>query len=342
MHLKLKLGLASALDRAGLVTALRKYRSNRNGIILNFHRVLRKADIDSCYERQIAMTDTVFEDLLLLLHREFRIVTLQQLIENPEGLDGLQRVALTFDDGWEDTYSVAYPLLLRYGTPATIFLCTGLTGTGQMLPEERFARVWRSCAAREQLQLLLKDLQRWGAGSSGSLDMHSWSRKIKRLPLDAKHMMLCHLEETYRVPQDNRRRFMTWEEALIMNQNGITFGSHTVRHSTLKAEQPATILQELIESRHMIDTKLGKATTLLAYPNGSYDERVMELAAEAGYLHAFTTEYGYHNRKIRPLAIPRLSMADSVVTDQETALHAPRTRLYLQRFPGHSTHAQPA
>lgn len=342
MHLKLKLGLASALDKAGLITALRKYRSSRSGIILTFHRVLRKDDINACYERQIAMTDSVFEGLLSLLHREFRVVTLQQLIENPEGLDGRQRVALTFDDGWEDTYSVAYPLMLRYGTPATIFLCTALTGTEQMLPEERFARIWRSCAAREQSQLLLKDLQKWGAGSSGSLDMHSWSRRLKRLPFDAKHMMLSHLEDAYRVPQDNSRRFMNWEEALVMSQNGMTFGSHTVHHSTLKSELPATILKDLIESRRLIAAKLGRPTTLLAYPNGSYDERVMELAAEAGYLHAFTTEYGYYHRKTRALAVPRLSMADSVVADQDTALHAPRTRLYLQRFPGHSAQVQPA
>jgi peptidoglycan/xylan/chitin deacetylase (PgdA/CDA1 family) len=211
-----------------------------------------------------------------------------------------------------------------------------------MLPEERFARIWRCCTAREQLQLLLKDLQRWGGGGSGSLDMYSWSRRLKRLPLDAKHMMLSHLEDTYRVPQDRRRRFMTWEEALIMSRNGMTFGSHTVHHATLATEQPATILQELIQSRRMIDAKLGGSTTLLAYPNGSYDERVLELAAEAGYLHAFTTDYGYHSRKTRSLAIPRLSMADSLITDQTMALHAPRTRLYLQRFPGQSVRVQPA
>ncbi len=338
MNLRLKLGLASALDRAGLVTALKRYRSSHSGIVLAFHRVLRKQDIPACYERQIAMTDTVFSEMLELLLREFRVVPLEQMIANPEGIDGRQRIALTFDDGWEDTYTVAYPLMRRFGVPATVFICTGLMGTDQLLPEERFVRIWRTCAAREQIQMLLKDLQRWGVGTSGPLEMHPWARRLKRLPLDAKHMLLSHLEEAYRVPRDHQRRFLNWQEALIMSQNGISFGSHSVRHSTLRSEQPSTLVNELVESRRTIAAKLGREATTLAYPNGSYDERVIEAAGEAGYTHGFTIECGYYTRKTHPLAIPRICMADSVVTDEHALLHTARTRLYLQKVPGRTAH----
>lgn len=332
MRLGIKLSLASVIDRSGLVTALRRFRSTRSGIVLTFHRVLPQASIDTCYERQIAMTDTVFEQLLILLQREFRVVPLQQLVESQGSLDGLQRVALTFDDGWEDTYSLAYPLMLRYGVPATVFICPGLMGTNRLLPEERFVRIWRSCKSREQLHLLQNDLRKWTTCNSSSLEMHFWARRLKQLPMDAKHMMLAHLEDIYRVAGDGVRRFMTWDEARIMANNGMTFGSHTMNHSTLKVEQPEHIMEDLVSSRQMIARKLGREITQLAYPNGGYDHRVIELAAEAGYSYGLTTDNGYVTRYTRPLSIPRISMADAVVTDERTSLHFSRTRVYLQRF----------
>jgi peptidoglycan/xylan/chitin deacetylase (PgdA/CDA1 family) len=331
MYLNLKLGIAASLDRLGLLSALRRYRATRSGLVLTFHRVLTNSDLEKCYEPYIAMSDTVFEDLLKLLCSEFWPVTLKELIEQPEGEGGRQRVALTFDDGWEDTFSVAYPLLLRYEVPATVFICTGLVKEEQqMLPEERFARIWNCCATRGQLPQLQGDLRKWGVSSSAT-ERGGWAGRLKKLPLDAKLMMLSHMEEAYHIPHDGTRRFMTWDEARIMQRGGIDFGSHTVRHSTLKIEQQSTILNELTESRRVISAQLGDTADFLAYPNGAYDERVMELAESAGFSHAFTTEPGFVRRKTNPLAIPRISMADSVVTDRSTLLHAARTRLYLQQ-----------
>jgi peptidoglycan/xylan/chitin deacetylase (PgdA/CDA1 family) len=331
MQLNLKLGIAESLDKLGLLAALKRYRASRSGLVLAFHRVLENSDFDLCYEPYIAMSASVFEDLLKLLCREFWPVSLEQLIKQPEGESGRQRVAITFDDGWEDTFSVAYPLLLRYEIPATVFLCTGLMNDDRhMLPEERFARIWNYCEERGQLRQLQEDLCKWGVSSS-SRSRSAWAIRLKRLPLDAKLMMLSHLEEAYRSPHLIARRFMTWNDARTMQRGGVRFGSHTVRHSTLKIEQQSTILKELSESRRMINEQLGEEADYLAYPNGAFDERVMELTKAAGFSHAFTTEPGFVRRKTNPMAIPRISISDSVVTGEHVTLHSPRTRLYLQQ-----------
>jgi peptidoglycan/xylan/chitin deacetylase (PgdA/CDA1 family) len=266
MHLNLKLGIAASLDRLGLLAALKRYRASRSGLVLAFHRVLRSSDFDQCYEPYIAMSASVFEDFLKLLCSEFWPVSLEQLIKQPEGENGRQRVAVTFDDGWEDTYSVAYPLLLRYEVPATVFLCTGLMNDDRhMLPEERFARIWNCCEERGKLPQLQGDLRKWGVFSA-SVARDGWAIRLKRLPLDAKLMMLSHLEESYRISHDVSRRFMTWDDARTMQRGGIRFGSHTVRHSTLKIEQQSTILKELSESRRMMNEQLGETADYLAYP----------------------------------------------------------------------------
>lgn len=332
MNLNLKIAVASVLDKTGIISAIRNYRSGRSGIVLALHRVLPAIEAEQSFEPEITMTCDVFEQLLILLHREFRVLSLRQLLHQPSDMDGRQRVAITFDDGWSDTYLHAFPLLLRYQLPATVFLCPGLMKEGRMLPEERFVRIWGWCAGRQHLHLLLKDLRKWGLNGGSSLHRETWSRLLKRLALNAKLLMLNHLETTYNVPLPQERRFLTWEEVAIMRRNNIAFGSHTVHHSTLGMEQHPFLEQELRDSREMIESHLQEDVSLLAYPNGSYNSRVIAAARQAGYSYCFTTEQRSVAQNTNPFAIPRICVANTVVTDHFSALHPSRVRLHLQRF----------
>jgi peptidoglycan/xylan/chitin deacetylase (PgdA/CDA1 family) len=329
MNLRLKIGLASGLDRLGLLRAFRRIQSARYGIVLTFHRVLRDADLADCYDPHLAISESVFEQLLHLLRREFQIVSLDELMEHSGSPDSKQHVAITFDDGWEDMHSVAYPLLVRYGIPATVFICSGLFKENDQLPEERFAHIWQHCARTNRLRLLTSDLRKWGVPSALSLEQGRWSQNLKRLPMGTKLLLFDHLEETYRIPMNSVRRFITWEEAQQMSRNRITFGSHTVNHCTLSSEQDSTIVEEMIKSRAAIKEHIGTDATFLAYPNGAYNERVVQLAEDAGFTHAFTTETGLVSRRTNRFKVPRISIDDLVVTDSSASLHAPRVRLHL-------------
>ncbi len=336
MNLLVKTGLAAGLDKLGLLSVLRYVRSAKQGIVLTFHRVLRDTDKHFSYDPYLVMSESVFEQLLILLRREFQVVSLEQILEHPERTEQRQRVALTFDDGWEDTYSVVYPHLLRYQMPATVFLCTGLMEPQQMIPEERFGRIWHHCVQTGRLPLLLEDLRKWGAPPSTSKERRSWSQYLKKLTLKTKLVLLSHLEDSYSVPSDSRRHLLTWEEAQIMARNNITFGSHTVNHCTLTAEQDSNILHELKHSRDDLYQQLNVEARFLAYPNGCCNPRIMNLAREAGFSHAFTTEMNYVTRTTNPYAIPRFAMDDFVVSDQSASLNPSRARFYLQALSGGS------
>jgi len=333
MNLLIKTSLAEGLDRMGLLAALRYLRSGQRGIVLTFHRVLPKGGEAGCYDPHMMMSEDIFEQLLVLLRNEFDVVGLEQLMEYPEAVEHRQRVAITFDDGWEDTYSVAFPLLQKYRMPATVFVCTELLDTaesGGMLPEERLARIWNFCAQRGNLQPLIEDLHKWGLAKPRRSTRVEYSQQLKKLPMQARLLLLVHLERVFELPPSGQRQMMTWEEAQIMARNNVTLGSHTVRHCTLTSEIEEVILEELTDSRAMIQDRTGTPANLLAYPNGAYSSRVAHLARSAGYSHAFTTEMGFVTRRTDPWTAPRLSMENLVVTGRSAKLSESRTRFYLQ------------
>lgn len=334
MNLNIKIAVAFALDKSGIISLIRSYRSTRKGLVLALHRVLPEDDARWSFEPSITITDTVFERLLVLLQQEFHVVSLEQLLNQPNDIEGRQRVALTFDDGWSDTFAWAFPLLCRYKLPATVFLCPGLMKNGGMIPEERFARIWQWCEAHHHLDLLFLDLQKWGLAGGESYDRYVWSSLLRRLPISVKVLMLNHLETTYGVPESESRKLLTWEEARAMQRSQITFGSHTLHHSTLTTETQRALEEQLRESREEIESNLGVAVRWLAYPNGAYDNRVVEAARRAGYSHCFSTEEGGVDRGANPFAIHRINIDDSSIVGRIRSLHVSRARFHLQNYIG--------
>jgi peptidoglycan/xylan/chitin deacetylase (PgdA/CDA1 family) len=73
-----------------------------------------------------------FERQLSFLARfHHQVLSLSQLAESLDRSERMPRHAavITFDDGYEETHSVAWPLLKRFGFPATVFVTPSEVGT---------------------------------------------------------------------------------------------------------------------------------------------------------------------------------------------------------------------
>ena len=59
----------------------------------------------------------------------FKVVSLQEILSFIKGNDSDERlVAITFDDGYQDFYDNAFPVLKTYKLPSTVFLVSDLVG----------------------------------------------------------------------------------------------------------------------------------------------------------------------------------------------------------------------
>lgn len=87
---------------------------------------------------------------------------------------------------------------------------------------------------------------------------------------------------------------------------GMHVGSHTCNHPHLPELGRRGKRREIEGSKAILEDKLGLPITHLCYPYGDYDDECLELAAEAGYATAVTTDRGRVRLGANLLALPRL------------------------------------
>jgi peptidoglycan/xylan/chitin deacetylase (PgdA/CDA1 family) len=78
---------------------------------------------------RMTVREDVFEEQMAFLKRNgYRVITLDDLFDFLDRKRPIPRksVVITFDDGWRSMYEIAYPILRRYGYPATLFVYTDL------------------------------------------------------------------------------------------------------------------------------------------------------------------------------------------------------------------------
>lgn len=125
----LRAAYAQVLDAAGFVQRSRQALKDR-ALVLMYHRVLADRDVRPEIDPGMYVTSSTFERHLRYLTSHHQVVTLDEMHEWMLGKRSFDRIpcAITFDDGWRDNYEEAFPLLQKYGVPATIFLITEKIG----------------------------------------------------------------------------------------------------------------------------------------------------------------------------------------------------------------------
>jgi peptidoglycan/xylan/chitin deacetylase (PgdA/CDA1 family) len=297
-------------------------------VVLTLHRVLNDPEFDrSNSPRGMTIRRSTYEALLEYISKGFEIVPVSG--ESPSwSLKARRpRIAITFDDGWMDTLSVAYPPAKTKLIPITVFVCPRLMGQASPFWPEQVCRAWNaarhSSAASSSFAAICKQFDLRGEWqptfSHGNtleqliatvkeMDAEHRDKVIERFKVfvnkEAADHQICPLEWT-----------MNWAEVTELSLSGVYIGSHTQHHQILTRIPLQQARSEIGDSKIEIESRLGARCGLFAYPNGSWSEPIGALVQELGYSQAFSNSPGIWNPETDPFLIPRVNLWEGSITN---------------------------
>lgn len=112
---------ALMLHAAGTLDRQMRGRTGQN-LILTYHRVIADDDVAMEVPPGMYVRASTFDRHLRWLETHFEVRDLDVVVNQSRAQPGRHLAAITFDDGWRDNLSVAWPILKRYDMPATVFL----------------------------------------------------------------------------------------------------------------------------------------------------------------------------------------------------------------------------
>jgi peptidoglycan/xylan/chitin deacetylase (PgdA/CDA1 family) len=275
-------------------------------VVLAYHRVLPlhlagRQDYD---EELVSAWQEEFDWQLGYLAANSNVITCEKLasflnrgVQPPDNT-----VVITFDDGFADNFSIAFPLLQKHGLKATFFICTEYANEGY---RPWFDEIASRVLQQETSLLCVSSINKViDIGQKDALErVEAVSRFLglmKSLP-NASRVNVCKellskTEPWSDVTPNHIHRPMNWREIKLLADNGMEIGSHSMSHPILASiNDPVALAFELNESKRQIEMRLGRPVVSFSYPVGksfSFNDEVVSAVQRAGYKLAVTYEGG--------------------------------------------------
>jgi peptidoglycan/xylan/chitin deacetylase (PgdA/CDA1 family) len=248
-----------------------------------------------------------FAEQMSFLARHFTVVPLDWLLaRRGSGQPPRNEMALSFDDGLRNNYTVVYPVLRRLGLPASYFVCPGLAGGGRWLWTHEVRSRLAHLASTPRRQVLATA----GVPAAEADRALEWlkgaSPHVRRKVADAIEAATPDFEPTE--VQHDRFDLMSWEELTELDPALITIGSHSMSHAMLPTLSAAEMAFEVEESRRRLEERLGREVRYFCYPDGRHTRATVDCTRRV-YQGAVLADCGVVGPGTDPYRLPRIPIA---------------------------------
>ena len=290
-----KLFWAGVLRATGVLALAKRWVRRHGTVVLTFHRVLGPHDLQYTGSLPgMVVQQQTFDDFLTYAARQYQWA---DLLHEPDWNPGARlKLAVTFDDGWSDNASIAFPLANRQRVPMAIFIVSEKLGCASPFWPERAVTVLENSPAATGRGYIEQEIE-----TLKSLSAAERNQRVGQL--------VAEYSETETAPHVDRT--MTWEQVRELDRQGVRFGSHTSTHEILTAIPLAQAEEEIVNSRGRIERELAKDCRLFSYPNGNSSQPVRDVVQRAGYKFAFLNQDpGVWTSDCDPYLVPRVNVCE--------------------------------
>jgi len=272
-----------------------------NLYILGYHRIADFSNSNYPYNKKlISASPDDFDKQMQFLKNNFNVINFYMLhnILSSGNKIPEKSIIITFDDGYSDNYYIAFDILKSHGLTAVLFVSTSFVENQEPFWFEKVTYIINNtppcCLELGSGKYIFK------LTDSNRNTIRNKLRKL--LSHISNRERLNFLDEIdhqtqISIPLDdfNLARPLNWDQVCEMSREGIEIGSHTKNHPYLENLNSDEIIDEIDESKRIIEEKIGKEIISLAYPSGSYDENIISYLEKSNYFFGISNNYNATN-----------------------------------------------
>ena len=296
--------------------------ANRGSLrVLMYHRFSRNAETDK-------ISAAEFTAHLDYLHRHAKVLSLSETIETLKNGDALppNAAVITIDDGYADSFDIAFPLLRKFQMPATVYAVTNfLDGKCWLWTDLMRFVLLETTVENVRFEFAVGDKveARLNGKQSRLETANRINTRLKKMSNELKDSKIAEIAQILKVeiPMTTTGDFapISWEQAREMDAGKVQIESHTVTHPILTNINQTELDDELRESKKRLETKLDKNIKHFCYPNGNLNEMVRKSVENAGYESAVTTAYGLVEKDANRFLLNRIDAPPAIESFAQSA-----------------------
>ena len=277
----------------------------------------------------------LFKEQLQFFIQRFHPVTMEDVIayyverkELPENA-----LLLTFDDGYIDHYTFAYPMLLEYGMQGSFFIPAKVFTEHTLLDVNKIHFILAAAPIQKLCAELLVQMDKyrsegWEYPSNQELmEQYMVANRLndketeffKRvlqfvLPEQLRNRITSELFETaLGIPETvmAHELYLNYDQMMLMKKGGMYFGVHGYDHYWMNQLTKEQLTEDITRALGCLEELVNPDQWVINYPCGSYSDEAIECIKKLGCVMGLTTDVQIVNlEKDDPFKLPRLDTID--------------------------------
>lgn len=222
---------------------------------------------------------------------------------------------VTFDDGYAGNRTLMLPIIQTMGIPVTVFVASQAIQDQQLY---WYDRVMNGIQGHPGTMLNLSRFSfgtyriNHSRGDENWLEIQRLLTDLKGIAPDERVTIAEYIQETLGRRGHGRayqvRPLTVTELQELAACPLVTIGGHSHCHNLLTQLTPAEALASARTSKQLLESWIQRPVDYFAYPNGSYDDAVMEAVKAAGFSCGLTASGKPWDRQDSLFAIPRIGI----------------------------------
>jgi len=292
-------------------------------LVLMYHRILKSYSDDPLKNlNEHSISESQFEDQMAYLSHHCNVISVSDLIAGKNISQNNKNVVITFDDGYKDNFTNAFPILLKYNLPALFSISTEFVVNKTPLWFDIIEHAVR-LVKKKHISIKLYD-------KYVDFILNSLNDKIK--------LLYWLRSKCFEITQENRGGFINdlinefdipidYEELLIdpdyapLSSEEIhemayskmaEFAAHSVHHYLLSRVNITTLKHELLQSKSAVEYLTNSPCKYFCIPGGYYNETMINAILDTKFEVIFSSDTVEVDPQNIPVVIGRFGITRSI------------------------------